>query len=127
MSRDEPRVGLTVESKVARDGMVAEGTLILRTALLEVVRESTLEAMKKVSTMSLLEGTMFSWSESATTSRRSGAGDGIQGGWFRRHCRKDGRNHMSESCKVESTGCGALTGWRGYGVRAVWHSGDQRW
>jgi len=80
VSRDELRTGSTVESKVARGGMVTEGALILRATLLEVIWKSTLEATKDGSVTSSSEGAMLSWSERATTSGRRETGDGVRGG-----------------------------------------------
>ena len=99
------RPGPTAESKVSWGCMVTEGTLVLGTVLLEVVRGTTLEASQKGSmTLLLVDGTRFLCRERATMSGRGGTGNGVHRGWSSRHCKKDGQNHPSELCEVEAKG-----------------------
>jgi len=53
VARDEVGSGTILQSKISWGCNMAEGTLVLRTVLLEVVGETTLEAMEERSLASL--------------------------------------------------------------------------
>ena len=117
--------------EMSRGRDVAEGTLPLRTVLFEMTARPTLETSVMVgdpgvdrSLPSKRSGSFCG--VSTASSRRGWAGDGV---WARMGfscCRKDRRNHLSESRKIEGRESGASTKWRGYGVRTLRQSGD-RW
>jgi len=109
---------------------VAEGALPQWTVLFEMTAGSTLETPVVIGVARMGRGLSSKGSGSVrvvTTFDRGGwTSDGV-GGRLAVSCRrKDGRNHPSESRKIEGRESGALMKWRGYGARTLRWSGD-RW
>ena len=116
---------------MSRGRDVAEGTFPKGTILFEMTAGSTLEATMMVedARMDRSLSSEGSGSVRGTGVAVGGEGRTSDGVWVwavvsRR--RKDGRNHLSESFKIEGRESGASTKRRGNGARTLCQSGD-RW
>jgi len=129
MSGDTTRASRAGSGEMSRGCDVAEGTLPQWTVLLEMMAGSTLETPVVVEGARMGRGLSSKGSSSiqgamVASSGRSGASNEV---WVLAavSCRrKDGRNHPSESRKIEGWESGALAKQRGYGARTLCRSGD---
>jgi len=117
--------------EMSRGRDVAEGTLPQWTVLFEMMAGSTLETLVVVEDARMGRGLSSKGSSSVhrvvTTPGRGGWASDRAGVGAAVSCRrKDGRNHLSESRKIEGRESGASTKQRGYGARTLHWSGD-RW
>ena len=121
---------------MSRGRDMAEGTLPEGTILFKVAAGSTLE------TLMVIKDSRVGRSLSSEGSGSVGgvgvlvmdgmgrAGDGVLVWAAISCCRKDGRNHPSESCKIEGCESGVSMKQRGNGARTLrrsgdcWHGGD---
>jgi len=116
---------------MSRGRDVAEGTLPQGTILFEMAAGSTLETPMVVEDSRVGRSLSSDGSSSVRGARVAVDGMGRTGNgvrvWAAVSChRKDGRNHPSESRKIEGRESGASTKRRGNGARTLCRSGD-RW
>jgi len=131
MSGEGTRASRAGSGEMSRGRDVAEGTFPQWAVLFEMTAGSTLETPVMVEDSGVSRSLSLKRSGSvrgtmAVPGGGSGTGDGS---WARVavSCRrKDGRNHPSESHKIEGRESGASTKRRGYGAGILRRRGDRR-